>query len=82
MPGEVIRFELDGMTQPDGSRFKVPQMGWNRVRQVGAHPLWEGIPDDSWFYFVHSYYVRPHNPAHTAGETQYGVVFYQCRGAR
>ncbi|AOZ07748.1 imidazole glycerol phosphate synthase subunit HisH [Cupriavidus malaysiensis] len=75
MPGEVIRFELDGMTQPDGSRFKVPQMGWNRVRQVGAHPLWEGIPDDSWFYFVHSYYVRPHNPAHTAGETQYGVVF-------
>ncbi|AOY97872.1 imidazole glycerol phosphate synthase, glutamine amidotransferase subunit [Cupriavidus sp. USMAHM13] len=75
MPGEVVRFELDGMTQPDGSRFKVPQMGWNRVRQVGAHPLWEGIPDDSWFYFVHSYYVRPHNPAHTAGETQYGVVF-------
>jgi len=75
MPGEVIRFELDGLTQPDGSRFKVPQMGWNRVRQVRSHPLWAGIPDDSWFYFVHSYYARPQNPAHTAGETQYGVVF-------
>ena len=38
-------------------------------------PAVGGIPDDSWFYFVHSYYVRPHGPAHTAGETQYGVVF-------
>jgi len=75
MPGEVVRFELDGMTQPDGSRFKVPQMGWNRVRQSRAHPLWNGIPDNSWFYFVHSYYVRAQDPAHIAGETDYGVVF-------
>ncbi|MGO4305120.1 MULTISPECIES: imidazole glycerol phosphate synthase subunit HisH [unclassified Cupriavidus] len=75
MPGEVIRFELDGMTQPDGSRYKVPQMGWNRVHQSRAHPLWEGIPDDSWFYFVHSYYVHAQDPAHIAGETEYGVVF-------
>ena len=75
MPGEVIRFELEGMTQPDGSRFKVPQMGWNRVRQALAHPMWQGIPDNSWFYFVHSYYVQAQEPAHIAGETDYGVVF-------
>lgn len=75
LPGEVIRFELDGMTQPDGSRFKVPQMGWNRVRQAVEHPLWNGIPDDSWFYFVHSYYVHAQNRAHVVGETDYGVVF-------
>lgn len=75
MRGDVVRFELDGMTQPDGSRYKVPQMGWNRVRQAVAHPLWKDIPDESWFYFVHSYYVRPSNPAHVAGETEYGVVF-------
>ncbi|TWG83496.1 glutamine amidotransferase [Cupriavidus gilardii J11] len=75
MPGEVVRFALDGMTQPDGSRYKVPQMGWNRVRQVTPHPLWADIPDESWFYFVHSYYVQPANPAHRAGETEYGVVF-------
>ena len=75
MPGEVIRFELEGMTQPDGSRYKVPQMGWNRVRQVKPHPLWNGIPDSSWFYFVHSYYVHAQDPAHIAGETEYGVVF-------
>jgi glutamine amidotransferase len=75
MPGEVIRFELEGMTQPDGSRYKVPQMGWNRVRQAKPHPLWNGIPDNSWFYFVHSYYVHAQDPAHIAGETEYGVVF-------
>jgi len=75
MPGQVVRFALDGMTQPDGSRYKVPQMGWNRVRQARPHPLWDGIPDDSWFYFVHSYYVQAQDPAHVAGETEYGVVF-------
>lgn len=75
MPGEVIRFELEGMRQPDGSRYKVPQMGWNRVRQSRSHAMWQGIPDDSWFYFVHSYFVRPQDPAHTAGETEYGVMF-------
>lgn len=75
MPGEVVRFELEGMTQPDGSRYKVPQMGWNRVRQTVSHPMWNGIDDDSWFYFVHSYYVVPENPAHIAGETEYGSVF-------
>ncbi|CAG9186662.1 imidazole glycerol phosphate synthase subunit HisH [Cupriavidus pampae] len=75
MPGEVIRFELEGQIQPDGSRFKVPQMGWNRVRQTRAHPIWQGVPDDSWFYFVHSYYVHAQDPVHTAGETEYGVVF-------
>ena len=75
MPGEVIRFELEGRTQQDGSRYKVPQMGWNRVRQARGHALWQGIPDDSWFYFVHSYYVHAQDPAHIAGETEYGVVF-------
>ncbi|WP_454723398.1 MULTISPECIES: imidazole glycerol phosphate synthase subunit HisH [Cupriavidus] len=75
LPGEVIRFELDGLLQPDGSRYKVPQMGWNRVRQVRSHPLWAGIPDNSWFYFVHSYFVHAQDPAHIVGETDYGVVF-------
>lgn len=75
LPGEVIRFELEGMIQPDGSRYKVPQMGWNRVRQARPHPLWAGIPDESWFYFVHSYFVQAQDPAHIAGETDYGVIF-------
>ena len=75
IPGTVRRFQLEGRVQGDGSRFKVPQMGWNRVRQVQRHALWDGIPDDSFFYFVHSYYVVPDDPVHTSGETVYGAPF-------
>jgi len=75
LPGKVVRFRLDGLTQPDGSRFKVPQMGWNRVKQTLSHPLWNGIADDSYFYFVHSYYAVPEQRAHVAGETDYGSPF-------
>ena len=75
MPGKVVRFRLDDQLQDDGSRFKVPQMGWNRVKQTVSHPLWSGIADNSYFYFVHSYYAEPENPAHTTGETLYGAAF-------
>jgi imidazole glycerol-phosphate synthase subunit HisH len=80
IPGEVRRFRLDGVLQPDGSRHKVPQMGWNRVRQaVGAggspHPMWAGIAPDSWFYFVHSYHAVPSEARHIAGQTDYGGAF-------
>ena len=80
IPGRVRRFRLDGRLQPDGSRYKVPQMGWNRVLQK-PHPLWAGVPDGSWFYFVHSYFADPVNPAHTAGESDYGDRF-TCAVAR
>jgi glutamine amidotransferase len=73
--GHVVRFRLDGQRQPDGSRHKVPQMGWNRVHQARPHPMWSGVPDDAWFYFVHSYYAVPSDPRHSAGETDYGVRF-------
>ncbi|RYF74750.1 MAG: imidazole glycerol phosphate synthase subunit HisH [Comamonadaceae bacterium] len=73
--GEVIKFELGGRTQADGSRFKVPQMGWNEVRQARAHPLWAGIPDESFFYFVHSFYARPSDARHSVGEAEYGAPF-------
>ncbi len=80
LPGHVIRFRLDDQRQPDGSRYKVPQMGWNRVRQTGAHPMWQGVADASYFYFVHSYYAVPDNPAHALGETDYGVSFCCAAG--
>jgi len=75
IPGEVRRFRLEGRLQPDGSRFKVPQMGWNRVRQVQRHPMWDGIEDGAWFYFVHSFYARPSDARHSAGEADYGGSF-------
>jgi imidazole glycerol-phosphate synthase subunit HisH len=73
--GQVHKFELQGRLQPDGSRFKVPQMGWNRVKQTLPHPIYQGVPDESWFYFVHSFYAKPASKAHSAGETDYGGLF-------
>jgi imidazole glycerol-phosphate synthase subunit HisH len=81
LPGKVLRFRLDGKLQDDGSRFKVPQMGWNRVKQTLSHPLWNGISDNSYFYFVHSYYAAPMQREHVAGETDYGELF-ACAVAR
>jgi imidazole glycerol-phosphate synthase subunit HisH len=75
MPGVVKRFRLEGQLQADGSRFKVPQMGWNRVHQARRHPLWAGIADESWFYFVHSFYAEPAQAAHSVGVADYGARF-------
>ena len=73
--GEVLRFDLAGRLQPDGSRYKVPQMGWNRVWQSQPHAMWAGVPDGSYFYFVHSYYARPSDARHSVGEADYGGRF-------
>lgn len=83
IPGRVHRFQLDGQRQPDGSRYKVPQMGWNQVSQTKGqaegqaqpHALWQDVPDQAWFYFVHSFYALPSDPRHSAGETVYGQRF-------
>ncbi|MGH8462032.1 MAG: imidazole glycerol phosphate synthase subunit HisH [Stenotrophobium sp.] len=73
-PGEVVRFP-DPAASGETERLKVPHMGWNRVRQTIKHPVWAGVPDDSWFYFVHSYHAQPQNPAHILGTTSYIRAF-------
>ena len=77
--GEVLKFELAGRRQPDGSRYKVPQMGWNQVWRNHhggpAHPVWGDVPDGSYFYFVHSFYAQPSDARHSVGETDYGSRF-------
>ena len=79
IPGEVVKFDLAGQIQADGSRFKVPQMGWNQVQQAdhgqGRHPVWADVPDGSYFYFVHSFYAKPSDARHSAGLTDYGKPF-------
>lgn len=72
VPGEVRYFGRP-LLDDQGQRLKVPHMGWNEVRQVMAHPLWQGIPDMSRFYFVHSYYVDALDRSLLAGAVQYGV---------
>jgi imidazole glycerol-phosphate synthase subunit HisH len=54
---------------------KVPHMGWNQVKQLHPHPIFDGIPDLSYFYFVHSYYAQPQNAGDVIGQTEYGVTF-------
>lgn len=69
LPGRIIRF-------PVKPGYKVPQIAWNQVRQrKPACPLFEGIPDQSYFYFVHSYYAAGANEEHAAGITDYGVPY-------
>jgi len=79
IPGEVVKFQLAGQMQADGSRYKVPQMGWNPVfHELGrgpAHALWAGIAEGAYFYFVHSYYARPAQAQHCVGEADYGGRF-------
>lgn len=72
-PGEVVRFPDPPAEGSD--RLKVPHMGWNRVKQTQKHPVWAGVPDESWFYFVHSYFARPRDAAHVLGTTEYTQVF-------
>ena len=77
--GEVVKFDLAGQLQPDGSRYKVPQMGWNQVYRNShgsvPHPVWGDVPDGSYFYFVHSFYARPSDARHSVGEADYGSRF-------
>jgi glutamine amidotransferase len=54
--------------------LKIPHMGWNQVKQVGSHPVFDGIPDEANFYFVHSYYAEPGDKSLVVGETNYGVT--------
>ncbi len=79
--GEVKRFQLSGQLQADGSRYKVPQMGWNRVDIRKPHPMWDGVASGSHFYFVHSYYAAPANEEDAAATTTYGDPF-ACALAR
>ena len=64
--GRVRRFSAD---------LVVPQVGWNQVRQQNSNPLFEGIKDSAFFYFVHSYYCEPAEREVIAGETDYGVAY-------
>ena len=81
LPGRVRRFPAEGLVDAAGRRLKVPHMGWNRVHQARAHPLWSGVPEGERFYFVHSYFVEPADPELTAGTTEYPVPF-TCAVAR
>ncbi|VAW53443.1 Imidazole glycerol phosphate synthase amidotransferase subunit [hydrothermal vent metagenome] len=72
--GEVRAF-ADDKLRSQMQYLKVPHMGWNKVSHKQSHPLWQGIPDNNRFYFVHSYYIDPDDKSLTAGTTDYGIDF-------
>ncbi len=79
LPGQVARFASQ-MHDAQGSKLKVPHMGWNQVHH-GQHPLWDGIEQDARFYFVHSYYVQPQDASLVQATSQYPDSFV-CAVAR
>jgi len=72
LAGRVARFPE---TAPDGTRLRVPHIGWNRVRFRGAHPMLAGLPPEDDFYFVHGYRASCDDPARVVGTTEYGGEF-------
>jgi glutamine amidotransferase len=70
--GRVRRFE-ENMS-------RIPHVGWNEVSQPREHPLWKGIEDHSYFYFVHSYYCAPQNSRDVIGETEYDLTYASAVG--
>jgi imidazole glycerol-phosphate synthase subunit HisH len=73
IPGHVVRFPKQ-LQDEDGAILKIPHMGWNQVHHL-QHPLWENIPQDSRFYFVHSYFAKPDASSVIAGTTYYPTAF-------
>ncbi|MGZ8096257.1 MAG: imidazole glycerol phosphate synthase subunit HisH [Methylosarcina sp.] len=71
--GRVVRFP-DSLKDASGHTLKIPHMGWNQVHQI-PHPLWHKIPQDSRFYFVHSYYAQPDDISMIAATTEYPEAF-------
>jgi imidazole glycerol-phosphate synthase subunit HisH len=74
IPGKVLRFSDPGL--------RIPHVGWNQIEGAGTNPVLNGIPEGSYFYFVHSYYVKPDKPEDILRWTEYGRRFCSiaCRG--
>lgn len=68
--GKVKKFK----TRKD-KKIKIPHMGWNKVSKKNDHPIWYKIKDESYFYFVHSYFIDPIDKSTVIGETKYGDIF-------
>lgn len=75
LPGRVIPFPEEALQAADGRRLKIPHMGWNELHQLVEHPLFAGVPQNAYFYFVHSFYVEPSAPAILAAFSDYTFPF-------
>ena len=72
---DIIKGNVQHFNTENHPELKVPHMGWNQINQTIDHPLWQAIPQDSRFYYVHSYFVQPKNQDYIAGQTTHGETF-------
>ena len=75
LPGKVVKFIGGSSDTRKGPQIKIPHMGWNQVKVKKNAPLFAGVGDSPYFYFVHSYYVVPEDPEMVATVTHYGIEF-------
>ena len=75
IPGNVRHFPGSAPDNSESERLKIPHMGWNQVQQQRGQSMWTDIPNDSRFYFVHSYYVETSRAEDVAATTRYGIEF-------
>ncbi len=73
VPGKVVKFDFTG--HPDKNELKIPHMGWNRLQINPGNPIYEGLPNETYVYFVHSYYVVPEDDSVVATTTDHGIEF-------
>lgn len=69
LPGKIIKF-------PDDMGLKIPQIGWNSINMRADCPLYSGVPQNAYVYFVHSYYLQAEDPQVVAATAEYGVTFH------
>lgn len=74
LPGRVVRFPTEVPDNPE-ELYKIPHMGWNRIKKMANPPHLDGVPEGSFFYFVHSFYVAPTDSSVIATTTDYGIQF-------
>lgn len=72
IPGKTVRFNFE---ENNDAKLKIPHMGWNQVHIKNDSSLFSGIPDASWFYFVHSFYVVPDKASAVCATADYGSEF-------
>ncbi len=75
MSGRVVEFEKGMKDDATGEILRVPHMGWNQIQIREHSPLFKGIKENEFFYFVHSYYVKPEDADLVSSVTDYGIEF-------
>ena len=71
----ILKGKVEKFQNKNNNKIKIPHMGWNKILKKNDHPIWSGIEDESYFYFVHSYFIIPEEENYTIGETDYGKKF-------